>query len=48
MYTEFTDWTTKNVESIVFNAPGLEPDILEVLDKIPNSYHIANAGNVLP
>lgn len=48
MYTEFKDWTTKNVESIVFNAPGLEPDMFDVFEHIPNAYHIVNAGKVLP
>jgi hypothetical protein len=48
MHAEFTEWTTKNVESIVFNAPGLEPDMFEALEQIPNAYHIANAGMLLP
>ncbi len=45
-YEVFSEWTAENVESIVFNAPGLEEDTFATLKEIPHAYHIANAGNL--
>lgn len=40
----FPEWTVDNVESTIFNSPGLEEDAFAKLKEIPHAYHIANAG----
>jgi hypothetical protein len=40
----FGEWTAHNVESVVFNAPGLETDTSFQLESIPRAHHIANDG----